>query len=69
MGPTSTLAPGAPGIILIVGDRIVAVKDAINRWFPYEPVFLIGGTALLVHGIHKAMQRVPKDGKALSVEW
>ncbi|CAL8106418.1 unnamed protein product [Orchesella dallaii] len=38
------------------------VKDTVNSLLPYQPVILVGGTAIAVHGIHCIIARIPNDG-------
>lgn len=38
------------------------VKDAVNSLLPYQPIVLVGGTVLVVHGIHCLIARIPNDG-------
>ncbi|XP_021945961.1 sphingosine-1-phosphate lyase [Folsomia candida] len=43
-------------------DCLDNLRLRINRQFPYEPVVIVGGTAIAIHLLHYASQRVPSDG-------
>lgn len=46
-------------------QQLKNVRDTINTLLPYQPIVLVGGTAILVHGVHYLIARVPNDGTYL----
>lgn len=57
-------ATAAIGFVVL---KCQAVRNRLNNLFCYEPVILIGTTALTVHLIHHFYQRVPNDGTILFI--
>jgi len=53
---------GSPSVGNHIRGGLQSLRNSFNYKFCYEPIILVGGTAIVVHLVHCAYHRVPNDG-------
>ncbi len=52
-----------PAVARLVVVKVGSARRSFNDLLSYEPLLLVGGTALAVHLLHHIYHKVPNEGK------